>query len=194
MQIIRNKETAFSSNLTNGKNTHERKQNMKKIIALALVFVMALALLAGCTSKDDTTAGTESESAKNPAVSDIYAKIEEEVGADNMPMFMDADDEMVSTYYYVSLDDIEEYVGKFPAINVKADEFFIVKAKDGKAETVKEGIEKRLEDLDAQWKQYLPEQYEYVKNAVVTVNGSYVLLAVGPNAETASEIFDAETK
>ena len=136
---------------------------MKKIIALALVFVMALALLAGCTSKDDTTAGTESESAKNPAVSDIYAKIEEEVGADNMPMFMDADDEMVSTYYYVSLDDIEEYVGKFPAINVKADEFFIVKAKDGKAETVKEGIEKRLEDLDAQWKQYLPEQYEYVK-------------------------------
>lgn len=164
---------------------------MKRFIALTLVAVMAVTLFAGCSKKntDATTAAP-----KNPEVKDIWTKIEEKIGKDNMPSLMDADAEMISTFYYVKAEDIESYAVKFPMMNVKAEEYFLAKVKDGKMDAVKEGIEKRKADLDAQWKQYLPDQYELVKKAQTVINGNYILFAVGDNADKAVEVFNAETK
>ena len=109
---------------------------MKKFTALSLALILVLSLFAGCSSK-------ETASAKNPEVSEIVAKIDEVLaekngGEENMIAKMDGDDEMTSTFYYLNTEDLESYSLKFPMINVKAEETFVAKVKDGKMDAVKE--------------------------------------------------------
>ncbi|MBQ2910709.1 MAG: DUF4358 domain-containing protein [Clostridia bacterium] len=166
---------------------------MKKITALTLLVIMCMGLFAGCSSEEGTA------STKNPAVSDIVTAIDEKLvenvgGEENMIAKMEGDDEMTATFYYLNTEDLESYSLKFPMINVKAEEVFVAKVKDGKMDAVKEGIEKRQADLDAQWKQYLPDQYELVEKAQTVVNGNYVLFVVSEHADDIVGVFNEMTK
>lgn len=64
-------------------------------------------------------------------------------------------------------------------------------AKEGKLDTVKKGVEKRLENLKELWSQYLPDQYELVKNSVTYENGNYYFFIVGQDAEKILELIKA---
>ena len=87
-------------------------------------------------------------------VSDIINKINEEV---KFPPMMDVKREEMKDFYYINPDDVEEYIIKSPMMNVKATEMAIIKVKDGKSvDGVKEGINKRVKDLEGIWEQYLP--------------------------------------
>ena len=165
---------------------------MKKFTALSLALILVLSLFAGCSSK-------ETASAKNPEVSEIVAKIDEVLaekngGEENMIAKMDGDDEMTSTFYYLNTEDLESYSLKFPMINVKAEETFVAKVKDGKMDAVKEGIEKRNADLVEQWKMYLPDQLELVEKSQIVVNGNYVLYVVSEHADAIVAAFNEMTK
>ena len=104
------------------------------------------------------------------------------------------DDATLSAMYGINASDLEEYVCMMPLMGVHSTEFFIAKVKDGKMDTVKAGIAKRQADLDAQWSQYLPEQYELVKNYKLVTNGNYVLFAISEYADDAVTIFNSYTK
>jgi len=68
----------------------------------------------------------------------------------------------------------------------------IIKVKDGKSvEDVKEGISKRVKDLEGIWSQYLPKQYELVKNHVLKSNGQYIILIIHEDAKKIEGIFDS---
>lgn len=159
---------------------------MKKFrtAALALAAVMALSLmLSACGSKKNE--------AVNVPVSDIWDKIAEKV---ELPSMMDMDETVLSDLYYIDAADLADYVGKMPMMNVHATEFFIAKVNDGKMETVKAAIEKRHEDLIAQWEMYLPAQLELVQNAKIVENGNYILFAIAQDVENVVSIFDELTK
>ena len=79
-------------------------------------------------------------------------------------------------------------------IGVQASEFFIAKVQSGKMETVKTAILSRQADLDAQWRQYLPEQYELVKNYKLVENGDYVFFGVAEKVSDAVDVFNQYTK
>ena len=130
--------------------------------------------------------------AKSPAVSDIANAIDKALGVDDSFMSFSADD--ISMNYGISSSSMAEFVGKLPMMNVKATEYLVVKAADGQVDAVKNGMLKRQADLDAQWKQYLPEQYELVKNYKLVANGNYVLFVIGENASSAVETFNSMTK
>ncbi len=112
----------------------------------------------------------------------------------NLPNLTAMDDATLSALYGISAADLEEYVCMMPLMGVHSTEFFIAKVKDGKMDAVKAGIAKRQADLDAQWAQYLPEQYELVKNYKLVTNGSYVLFAISEYADDAVSIFNSYTK
>lgn len=142
-------------------------------------------------SKPETTT-PPAEQSKAPAVSDVAAAVESAMAPQAELMSLSAGD--LSSLYGLDSSSAEGFVGKMPMMNVQATEFLVVKAVSGKAETVKSGMLKRQADLDATWKQYLPEQYEYVKNYKLVVNGDYVLFAVGENAQAAVNAFNNLTK
>lgn len=112
----------------------------------------------------------------------------------NLPNLTAMDDATLSALYGISASDLEEYVCMMPLMGVHSTEFFIAKVKDGKMSAVKAGIAKRQADLDAQWSQYLPEQYELVKNYKLVTNGNYVLFAISEYADNAVSIFNSYTK
>ena len=75
-----------------------------------------------------------------------------------------------------------------------ATEYFIAQVKDGKMDSVKASLEARQDALDQQWSQYLPEQYELVKNYQLVTNGNYVLFVVSEYADEAVSAFNTYTK
>ena len=128
---------------------------------------------------------------KGPAVSDVASAVEGALAPEGQMMSLTDSD--LSSLYGLDSSSVEGFVGKVPMMNVKATEYLVVKAVSGKAETVKNGMLKRQADLDATWKQYLPEQYELVKNYKLVTNGDYVLFAVGENAQAAVDAFNSAT-
>lgn len=54
----------------------------------------------------------------------------------------------------------------------------VVKAKEGKADAVKESLEEKLAQLTKTFETYLQDQYEIAKAGKVVVNGDYVALLV----------------
>ncbi len=133
-------------------------------------------------------AATEAPAAE-VSVQDIWAAFEKELG-DEMPNFADVDDSLLEPFYAIAAEDMVEYVGKMPLMNVKATEVFIAKAASGKLDTVKAGCEFRHETLDSIWSHYLPDQYELVENYKLITKGDYVLFVVAEKADKLVEIFD----
>lgn len=158
---------------------------MKKWTALVLCALLGTALLAGCK-------GGEKEPDATPE--EILNKIVETIGEDNLPALVDIDDDSLSVLYGIDYNLLEDYRGKTSMMNVRADEFFVAKVKEGEMEDIEAGIAQRQEDLDATWSQYLPDVYETVKDARVVKNGNYVLFAVSDNADDAVAVFDEMTK
>ena len=112
----------------------------------------------------------------------------------SLPNLTAMDDATLSAMYGINASDLEEYVCMMPLMGVHSTEFFIAKVKDGKMDTVKAAVEKRQDDLEQQWSQYLPEQLELVKNYKLTTNGNYILFAVSEHADSAVSAFNTYTK
>ncbi len=130
---------------------------------------------------------------KSFSISDIWSDIEASLG-DSLPDLDALDADTLTALYPLSTSDLVEYGYYGSLIGVQASEFFIAKVQSGKMETVKTAILSRQADLDAQWRQYLPEQYELVKNYKLVENGDYVFFGVAEKVSDAVDIFNQYTK
>lgn len=122
-------------------------------------------------------------------VSDIWTNIEASLGEELMAS-MELTDNEVNTLYGIEVNDLVQYTAHMPMINVRAEEFFIAEVVEGKMSIVEEGIKKRQGDLDAQWKQYLHDQHEYVINYKLVVSGNYVFFGISENVDIALSTFN----
>lgn len=143
------------------------------------------------TPPEENSAPEEPSSAVSCA--DIWSQFTDSFG-DQLAATSEIDATMLSELYGISTDDLEDYVGRIPQMNVKAEEFFIAKVKDGRMDAVKAGIQKRQEAQLATWEHYLPDQLELVQNYQLVTSGSYVLYAVSENADKAVSLFQEAVK
>lgn len=74
--------------------------------------------------------------------------------------------------------DYEEISMGIPAILVKSNMYIVVKPKEGKEETIKTAIDDYMTSLENQWKNYLPDQYELVKNRKEGKIGDYLVYII----------------
>lgn len=166
---------------------------MKKFIALILALVLMLALV-GCSSDGKTNPSTEPSTAPSedntPAMSiaDFWTDITETY-PDDLPATMELNDEDLQTVYGIDASKLEEYTVRLPMMNVHATEFFIAKVKDGEMDAVKDGIQSRLDTVDATWSSYLPEQYELVQKHQIVEAGNYILFVISDKAEEIANTF-----
>lgn len=122
-------------------------------------------------------------------ISDIMDKVTKGV---ELPGMINLNKEEMKDFYYINTDDVEDFIIKVPMINVKATEIAIIKVKDVKnVENVKGSINKRVKDLERTWGQYLPDQYELVKNYILKSNGQYVVLIISEDAKKMEGTFDS---
>lgn len=95
---------------------------------------------------------------------------------------MDVTLDDLTTLLNINADEVEEVVGKMAMMNVQASRYFIIKAKDGAVDSVREKVENYGNSFEQQWETYLPAQYELVKQRRVGVKGNYVYLIIAENA------------
>ncbi len=134
--------------------------------------------LVGCSSGDK-------EIVKDVPTADL---MEAALSAGEFPGLRDVQGEELIQLYHLNKDDIEEAKVNMPMMNVQAHEIAIIKVKDGKVDAVKESIGKRHEDIYNIWSQYLPNQFEMVKNKIIGTKGNYVYMII---AEDATKIENA---
>ena len=96
---------------------------------------------------------------------------------------MDVTLDDLTTLLNINADEVEEVVGKMAMMNVQASRYFIIKAKDGAVDSVKQQVEDYGNSYEQQWATYLPEQYELVKQRKIGVKGNYVYFIVAENAQ-----------
>lgn len=154
---------------------------MKKIVKV-LSGILVCASLVACGAKGPALK-------EGLTVNDVVAKVEEKAP---MQMPMELDEATIKDLTTINLDDVEEYAIKKAMIMNSADVTAVVKAKDGKVESVKAALQEMLDTEKNN--AYLPEQKDKVESAVLTEKGNYVILLINadiPSAEAAiNECFE----
>ncbi|MCY6484862.1 DUF4358 domain-containing protein [Clostridium aestuarii] len=173
---------------------------MKKILSLIMV-ILSIFLVVGCGQKvpdvqvKDIVGGIKSQIAEDMKA----AGAPEDMFKDGkLGMYMETDLTAEETKPIAELfneEDIEQSSILQVMINVNSDLIIVLKAKDeSKVESLKASLEKVKEQQDNVWSQYLPDQYEKVKNNIIKSKGKYVIYITYSNPESIEAVFDNALK
>lgn len=127
-------------------------------------------------------------SISNAAPEDVEAAVTAELNMDTMQK---ADNQMIKRLYGLNPSDFESCVLYYPTSNMGAEELLICKLKDtAQQEAVRSAVSARLETQKASFDGYGIEQYDMLtNNAVIEVQGNYILFVVNPDAAAAKKAF-----
>lgn len=80
-------------------------------------------------------------------------------------------------------------------MNVNSDEIIVLQAKDSSnVQALKEALESELDAQVQTWEQYLPDQYEKVKNNIIKTKGNYLIYITYDQPEKIETVFDSKLK
>ncbi len=171
---------------------------MKKFFSLAII-VLTVFTFVGC--------GQQVQEVNVPVkdiVEDIKTQIAEDMKAGGvkeesikdgkLPGYMETDltaeEAQGPMLELFNMEDIEEGIILQQMRNIRSDLIIVVKAKDeSKVDSIKSSLEKIKEGQDNVWSQYLPDQYEKVKNNITLANGKYLVYITYDSPEKLEEIF-----
>lgn len=124
----------------------------------------------------------------NISTKEIYASITKGLeAAKQIPM----DGNLFKDNYGIDISILDDYNVMMPMMIVRARECAIFKVKDVKdSQKVLDGINKRLNTLENTWKQYLPDQYELVKNKKIIQKEKYILFVIDEHEDKIVQNFN----
>lgn len=137
------------------------------------------------TPAPDPVEPSDTPSIAVPAASEVYAAVAKSAGETTATM--DASS-VLENFYDLSADDLEDYVLYIPELSANIEEIFIVRAKSGKAGTVKSACQSRLAQLQEDADMY-PATGAYVASYQLVTEGDWVLFCVCPDASGAVKAF-----
>lgn len=158
---------------------------MKKISILVLT--LCVLLISACSSKSTCLEeGTD--------INALFNEINEKINAGEFEsgIFQDQsiDATQLNELYGINADDLEEFIVRVPLVNVSSSEIAIFHVKPDKMDLVKQGVAKRVKDLEEQWKRYLPDQYDDVKNYQTLECGNYYFMVIAKDSEKIIEFIE----
>ncbi|WP_052045297.1 DUF4358 domain-containing protein [Caloranaerobacter azorensis] len=175
---------------------------MKKIISL-LIIVTTLFTFVGCDQQETKTPEI------NVSMEDVIKAVKDQMAKDmiaagapedifkdgQLPKYMEIDltseDVQGQIAEMFNKEDLESGIVLQHMMNVKSDLVIILKAKDkNKVENLKASLEKIKEQQEKIWSQYLPDQYEKVKNNIIKINGNYLIYITWDTPENIETAFD----
>ena len=164
----------------------------KRILALLLAAMMCVSAFAGCSNtkapaaEDNTPAVEESAPAKDVAIDEIVAAVKEAYGEKYLPG-MELPAEYLTDVMGITMDDVDASFAEGPMMSAHIDTFVVLKAKEGKAES-----------LEAQLNAYLDQQQNdamcYPNNLiriqygqVMNIGGYVIYMVLGGYDDTAAD-------
>ena len=149
----------------------------KKAIYLVVALVVIIAIVVG----GYFFITNNNQQASNIDLQQLNATISSKQPFNEMAT-MDITKEILTSYYEINAEDVEEVIGKMPAMNVHASMYLVIKVKEGSVDVVKEKVNQYAIAQEGVWERYLPEQYDLVKDRKLGTNGNYVYLFISENS------------
>ncbi|MDD5604084.1 MAG: DUF4358 domain-containing protein [Eubacteriales bacterium] len=153
------------------------------LIGIMIIFAsLQFTLLQGC-------AGPSDPMSFNPPVSEIAAAVSAAGGYGGM---VPLDGKMLERLFNVSSDSIDSFEAQIANVNIKAEEFAVIKLKSvSDAESVSEKLEMRISSQSESFKDYLPQEYYLISKHILKTKGMYVFYAVAQDPSAAEKAFDS---
>lgn len=152
---------------------------MKKIVSLMLALCLVLSM-AACGGK-----------AEEPVSIDVNALYEESY-SQYMPEMFYPDEATLMNFLGISVEDCAQYKIAICAEGLRADEVWLIEAKDEAAlERLRQLAKNRIESKLDETVTYAPDQYVIVEKAQVLENGLYLAFLISPEVDTLATAFEA---
>lgn len=183
-------------------------RKMKKIVALLMAALCAVTFVScnnspsGSGSSNESSNGAAQSNATSAeifdAINSAFAEKYPDVGAviPNMPQ--DVDDTVLKDKFGIDGNDVENYKGQIAGMMTNCDMLLIVKAKDGKIDSIRASLESAKEAQTEQFASYgVMGNIERTAAAKVVTNGNYaalIMVGVLPDDPDAALDFDSDVK
>lgn len=152
---------------------------MKKLIAMALSFVLALSVTA--CAKEQKTEYTDF--GVLAALQDMLNQVE----FDDTLILREED---MLDFFGIKAENMETFAAVTCSNGISAQEIVLVKAVDeDSAEVVMEKLTNRLDARSAEAENYLPDQFAIIKECKVQRHGVYVALIIHPEHEKLENLY-----
>ena len=154
-------------------------KKMKRSIAAALSLLMALCL-AACSGGDGAAFEMDAQQ--------VYGEL---TALPDMPAMIELPEDKALDFLGLDYSQCVQAVTAISALNIQADEIWLVEAKDGSAAAeIEELARARVEQRMEEFKNYAPDQYQVLENAAILREGNYVVLLVSQDTEALKAAFD----
>lgn len=134
------------------------------------------------------------EEKKEPSLSSVMSQMisvipKDEHNLEEMPQ------EFFKDIYGIDKSKFADVLISGTMISVKANEIILIKVNnESEISQAVEALQKRKDQVYKTWEQYLPDQFEMVKNGVVKTNGKYAALIITPHVNKVLDKFNSLTK
>ena len=152
---------------------------MKKVISIVSVFVLCLAVFAGC-------------GAKEVKLNEVMDKINSDFSL-SLQTLKSADE--LNTYYSIDTADVKQFAAEIDPNNNAPVEIVLIEAVDADAASrVETALTTRYNAIYSQYSSYTPEQLDMVKACKVTKDGNFVSMIVADKGADMLNVFYSYVK
>ena len=125
-------------------------------------------------------------SVKTADMAKIKSDLEKTINLDYVNV---GDEKTLKNLYYINKNDIEDFISYAPKSNMEVEEILVLKTKESTdISEIKSKINKRLQKQGESFKNYRPEKYNIIENAVLEEEGQYLIFIVSENASAIKKI------
>lgn len=154
------------------------------IISIVLVIIIGIALVVFLNYNNSTSNKDENISI---SLDELDKKIEQSNEFEFSKMNAIIDDE-ASAKFLIDKSKIKNIIGREPIVHTKSGMYVIIETDSDNIQDVKLALESYGSEYEEEWKTYLPDQYELVKNREIGVKGNYVYMIVSESPEKILEL------
>jgi hypothetical protein len=154
------------------------------VISIILVIIIGIALVVFLNYNNSTSNKDENISI---SLDELDKKIEQTNEFEFLKMNAITDDE-ASAKFLIDKSKIKNIIGREPIVHIKSGMYVVIQTDLDNIQDVKLALESYGSEYEEQWKTYLPDQYELVKNREIGVKGNYVYMIVSESPEKILEL------
>lgn len=154
------------------------------IISIILVIIIGIVLVVFLNYNNSTSNKDENISI---SLDELDKKIEQTNEFEFLKMNAITDDE-ASAKFLIDKSKIKNIIGREPIVHTKSGMYVVIQTDLDNIQDVKLALESYGSEYEEQWKTYLPDQYELVKNRKIGVKGNYVYMIVSESPEKILEL------
>ena len=125
-------------------------------------------------------------SVKSADITSIKSDLEKNIDSEFINV---GDEKTLKNLYYININSIEDFVSYAPKSNMDVEEILILKVKkDENMSEIKAKVNKRLEKQRESFKNYSPEKYKIIEDAILEEEGQYLIFLISENPSSIYKI------